>query len=161
MIDRLIELIGREAALFESFLELLERQQAKLVASDADGLKQITVDLQEKVMESQVLDRRRRELVEEIRVVNGIEDDLNVTRILEMADQSQAARLTTLREQILGLNEEIGRTRDQNAMLLNRSRDYVMKTMELISRIGGPEGAYTPTGQTDAAAQTLAVDRRA
>ena len=31
MIDQLIEIIGREAALFESFLELLERQQRMLV----------------------------------------------------------------------------------------------------------------------------------
>ena len=51
MINKLIEIIGREAAIFESFLDLLEKQQRMLVENDADGLNRITDLQREKLVE--------------------------------------------------------------------------------------------------------------
>ncbi len=114
MVDRLIDTIGKEATLFEQFLELLEVQQDMLVKNNVEGLKNVTADLHEKLVESRLLNERREKLVEEIRVANSIEGDLNVTRLLEIVDENQANQLVRLRELIYELNDKISTTATSN-----------------------------------------------
>ncbi|MEW6413024.1 MAG: flagellar protein FlgN [Candidatus Zixiibacteriota bacterium] len=161
MINKLIEIIGREAAIFEAFLELLEKQQEMLVKNDAEGLSHITDLQREKLVESQLLNKRRLELVREIKIANNIDGDLNVTRLLDIVDQDQADRLQKLQRIILDLNDKITTTRNQNAMLLNRSRQYIMKTMEMLSRVNSPESTYTQEGSSKEHSKNIVVDRRA
>ena len=161
MINKLIDLISKEAAIFESFLELLEKQQEMLVKNDAEGLNQITDLQREKLVESQLMNKRRLELVHDIKIANNIDGDLNVTRLLDIVDQDQADRLQRLQRFILDLNDKINKTRNQNAMLLNRSREYILKTMEMLSRVNNPESTYTQEGASKDRKQSVAVDRRA
>lgn len=161
MINKLIEIIGKEAAIFESFLELLEKQQRMLVENDVDGLNHITDLQREKLVESQLLNKKRQELVEEIKIANDIEGDLNVTRLLEIVDEDQADRLQKLQRVILSLNDKITETRNQNAMLLNRSREYILRTMEMLSKINSPDSTYAAPGKKNDRELNVAVDRRA
>ncbi len=161
MVNTLIDIIGKEAALFESFLELLEQQKRMLVENDVDGLTRVTDLQREKLIQSQLLNKKRLELVEAIKTANHIEGDLNVTRLLDIVDQSQADRLQRLQKIILDLSEQINNTRNQNAMLLNRSREYIMKTMEMLSRIQGTPATYSASGSQKEDSRTVAVDRRA
>jgi flagellar biosynthesis/type III secretory pathway chaperone len=161
MINKLIEIIGREAGLFESFLALLEQQQKMLVSNDLEGLNHVTDRQREKLVESQLLNKEREQLIERIRVANAIEGDLNVTRLLAMVDENQAARLLHLKGLIYGLHDQIAEVRNQNAMLLSRSRQYIGKMMEMLSRVNSPEGAYSSGGVATASNSTVAVDRRA
>lgn len=161
MINQLIEIIGREAEIFESFLKLLEQQQEMLVKNDHDGLTRVTELQREKLVESQLLNEKRIRLVEEIQITNQIEGDLNVTRLLEIVDQKQADQLVQLQQSIMGLNDQIVQTRNQNAMLLNRSREYIVKTIEMLSRINNSDSNYNPAGSHADQRSNLAVDRRA
>jgi hypothetical protein len=161
MINKLIEIIGREAVLFESFLALLEQQKKMLVSNDLDGLNHVTDRQREKLVESQLLNKEREQLIERIKVANAIEGDLNVTRLLEMVDENQAERLLHLKSLIYGLHDQIAEVRNQNAMLLNRSRQYIGKMIEMLSRVNSPEGAYSSGGVATSSNSTVAVDRRA
>jgi hypothetical protein len=161
MINKLIEIIGREAGLFESFLALLEQQQTMLVNNDLDGLNNVTDRQREKLVESQLLNREREQLIQRIKAANAIEGDLNVTRLLEMVDENQAARLLQLKSLIYDLHDQISHVRNQNALLLNRSRQYIGKMMEMLSRVNSPEGTYSSSGVTACGESTVAVDRRA
>ncbi len=161
MIDKLIGTIGSEATLFESFLGLLQRQQAMLVADDADGLNEVTADMREKLVASSLLAERRERLVEEIRSANAIEGDLDVTRLIDIVDQNQADQLLRLRNLITDLNEKINRARNHNATLLNRSREYIFRMMDMLSRMNNPQATYAPAGTVAARPQNVAMDRRA
>lgn len=161
MVDQLIDILGKEASLFESFLQLLQQQQKMLVENDVEGLNGITDLLREKLVESRLLGRQREELVEQIRVANAIEGDLNVTRLLETVGRDHADQLATLRDLILNLSEKITQTRNRNAMLLNRSREYIARTMEMLSRLHTPGDAYAPLGAQPRQVANVAVDRRA
>lgn len=160
MINRLIDIIGKEAVLFESFLALFEKQQEMLVANDAVGLNEVTERLREKVVESRLLNKQREELVEEIRLDNRIEGDLNVTRLLDIVDDEQASQLIRLRELITTLNDKIANTRNENAALLNQSREYIKNMMGMLSKLSHPEPAYSSTGAGDQASYNVALDRR-
>ena len=160
MVNKLIDILGREAEIFESFLTLLEQQQQHLVNNDLEGLKQVTERQRERVVESQICNKERVELVERIRVANAIEGDVNITRLLDIVDKNQAERLTQLRDLILSLQDQITQMRNQNALLLNRSREYISRMMTMLSKMHQPEGGYDSVGNKDEHGSTVAVDRR-
>ena len=161
MINRLIEIISKEAALFESFLEILEQQKQLLVTNDVTGLTRITEEQQRKLTESQLLDRERRQLVERIKAANEIDGDLTVTRLIELVDDNQARRLRELTELILSLNKKITETRNANAMLLNQSREFIARTMTALARLNNPESTYGPRNTKAEKRGNVMMDRRA
>ncbi|MBK7141043.1 MAG: flagellar protein FlgN [bacterium] len=161
MINQLIDIISKEAVLFESFLELLQRQKEMLVANDLEGLQQVTERQHEKLTESRILNKQREALVEEIKAARSIDGDLTVSRLLDLVDQNQAERLRQLRELILELNNKINDSRNTNAMLLNQSREFVAKTMAMLSRMNNPEPTYGSKRSETDPARPVAMDRRA
>ncbi|MFH1687358.1 MAG: flagellar protein FlgN [bacterium] len=160
-VEKLIDVIGQEAALFESFLDLLEQQQQALVTNDVDCLGRITDALREKTVHNQILNRQREEIIDDIRRVNAIEGDLSVGRLLALVEHQQADQLRHLRQVIFELHDKITDTRNHNATLINRSREYVAKTMSLLAKVGKPGSAYAATGASDTPDHTVAVDWRA
>jgi hypothetical protein len=161
MIAKLIDIISKEAALFESFLELLERQKQMLVTNNVAGLTEVTARQQEMLSESRALNRRREQILNQIRLDHTLENDVTIARLTALADENQAARLMQLRTVILGLNEKISDARNTNAMLLNQSRDFVAKTMALLARMNNPESNYGSTRHADRSTSTVMLDRRA
>ncbi|HOP06914.1 MAG TPA: flagellar protein FlgN [candidate division Zixibacteria bacterium] len=161
MTDRLVKILSKEVELFETFLSLLQRQQELLVANDRDGLSALTETLREKTIESQLLNRQREEEIERIKVVNAIEGDLNVTRLLELIDSTRADQLTRLRDLVYSLHNKITRTRNQNALLINRSRESIARMMEMLSRVNGPRPTYARDGANAAIGDNVVVDRSA
>jgi len=161
MIAKLIDIISKEAALFESFLELLERQKQMLVTNNVDGLNELTALQQERLSESRALSRRREQILSRIKQDHTLEDNVTIARLAALADEDQAARLMRLRSVILSLNEKINDARNTNAMLLNQSREFVAKTMSLLARMNSPESNYTGSGRTEQTTGTVMLDRRA
>ena len=160
MINQLIQIISDEALLFEEFLKLLDRQKDALVANDTERLNQ-TIELQQqKLLESQNLSRRREEVVAAIKKANAITGDVTVSRLLAYADEDQSQRLIKLQEILLGLNDRVTEARNTNAMLLNRSREFISKTMTMLSRLHSPDKTYGKRGAAPQGHATIAVDRR-
>lgn len=160
MVNKLIEIISKEAALFESFLELLERQKEMLVANDLKGLNEVVECQREKLIESKLLNKQREELVAAIKASRAIDGDLTVTRLLKLVDENQANRLIQLRDIINSLNEKITDARNANAMLLNHSREFIARTMEMLSKINNPDNIYARNGRNEKQGANIMVDRR-
>lgn len=160
MIEKLIEIIGREASLFESFLETLEIQQKMLVDNDVDGLNEITSIQREKLVQSQLLDKEREALIAAYKESNDIDGDLTVSKLLTLMDENKASQLASLRTSILELSGRIEEVRNQNVMLLNRSREFIGQTMEMLSKISKPESGYNSVGANNSGGSAIALDRR-
>ncbi len=161
MINQLIDIISKEAALFESFLELLQRQKEMLVTNDLEGLQAITERQHEKLAESRILNKQREELVVRIKAARSIDGDLTVSRLLALVDEGQAERLRQLRELIFELNNKINDSRNTNAMVLNQSREFVSKTIAMLSKMNNPEPTYGRSKNETDPANAVALDRRA
>lgn len=160
MINQLIQIISTEALVFEEFLNLLDRQKDALVENDTDRLNEITALQQAKLQESQALNRQREEITDAIKASNLISGDVTVSRLLQIADEDQSLRLTKLQETILALNDRITEARNTNAMLLNRSREFISRTMTMLSQLNSPENTYGPDGAAPKHCAAVAVDRR-
>lgn len=160
MINDLIDIISREALLFEDFLGLLDQQKEMLLANDTEGLNRITELQQQKFLESQKLNRQREEQIAAVKEANAVDGDLSVTRLLEFADENQAEQLRRLRDVILNLNDRIIEARNTNAILLNQSREFIARTITMLSQLGSSEPAYDRCGVASETHATVAVDRR-
>lgn len=160
MIDQLIDIISKEAALFESFLELLERQKKMLVANNVDGLNEVTALQQEKLTESRVLNKRREQIIARMKELNALDGDVTVSRLLDIADENQAVRLTQLRDVISSLNLKINESRNTNAILLNQSREFVAKTMAMLAKMNSPTPTYAGKNAPVGSARSVMLDRR-
>jgi flagellar biosynthesis/type III secretory pathway chaperone len=160
MINQLLQVIGQEAHLFEDFLALLDQQKQMLVSNDVATLNEVTELQRQKILESQRLNRIREELIAEIQAENAIEGDVTVARLLEFADRNQAERLLQLKEIIFSLNDRITEARNTNAMLLNQSREFISRTMRMLSKIKNPDKTYDRRGVAPDGQSTIVVDRR-
>ena len=160
MINQLIDIISREALLFESFLELLEQQKAALVANNLPELNHLTRLQQEALAQSRKLDDERVRVVAAIKAERQFDGDLTVSRIIALANSEQASRLTELRELLLGLNDRILEVRNTNAFLINESRELISRTMTMLSRGKQSDATYTRDAARDERRRSVALDRR-
>ena len=166
-VNELIETLNSEAELFESFLDLLDRQREIVVSNDTDGLVSITEAQREKLVESKLLDRRRRELVEQVACENAISGDVNVTRLLKSVSHEDGMRLESVRDTILDLNRQIEDGKERNRFLIDKSRRMISESLKSINRMSNPPekgSAYTRPGPADKNSRTnrisLALDKR-
>lgn len=160
MINQLIDILGREAGMFETFLALLERQQHALIENDLDELQTVTEQMHEKSVESQLLSRSREQLIAQIKNANAIDGDFSVSNLLDMVSESDADRLRELRQLIIELNDKVTYTRNQNAMLLNRSRAYIHRIMETLAKVDRSDDTYGASGTNPERQRHVAIDGR-
>ena len=159
LVRELIEVLKKEATLFETFLELLEQQQKALVKNDIPRLNETTERQREKIIESGILAKKREALTRKLASEQDGVADITVSKLMDSVLPGQATVLDTLRETILDLNTRIMKMRTQNEMLINRSRENIVKTMELLSRIKAPNGGYLAEGKMSPSQTNLALDR--
>jgi len=160
LVYELIEILKEEASLFETFLDLLEKQQRALVKNDLEEINRITGLQREKAVMSRRLIKRREDVIGKLTLDGASNDDLTISRLIDSVASGQAIVMGQLRNSILDLNDKITKVRNQNAMLINRSRENIVKTMELISRIGAPNSSYQRQGKGESMRTNIAVDRR-
>ena len=161
LVQELIDVLKKEASLFETFLELLERQQKALVENDVSKLNEITELQREKIIESRILARQREAITGKLASERSIAENLTIVRLIESSPPGHAGALEMLRETILDLNGKIAKMRSQNEMLINRSRENIMKTMELLGRFKVPGNECYGKGKGHSIQSNLALDRRA
>jgi len=161
LVSELIEVLKEEASLFETFLDLFEKQQKALVKNDLEEINRITGLQREKAVISRRLINRREDVIGKLTLDGASGEDLTISKLIDSVASGQAILLGQLRNSILDLNEKITNVRNQNAMLINRSRENIVKTMELISRIGAPDTGYQNHGKVESMRTNIAVDRRA
>lgn len=160
MIDQLIDVISQEAILFEEFLGLLDQQKEALVANDIEKLNSVTKLQQSKLLESQKLNRKREHLLEDIRQRYQLEGDVTVSTLAELTSNNQSAQLKELRDLISGLDMDIHDARNRNALLINQSREFIARTMEMLSRMASQKDSYERKQNPNPQRAAIMLDRR-
>jgi hypothetical protein len=160
LVLELIEVLKKEASLFETFLELLEEQQKALVENNVEALNRITERHREKIIECSILAKKREAITNRLSSEIDPLEDLTISRLIEASPIGEASMLERLRGTILDFHEKISKLQSQNKMLIERSRDNIAKTMELLGRFKQRSDNYHEKGGKNEVATSLALDRR-
>lgn len=162
---KLIELIGEEVVIFEKFLQYLNRQQEALVANDLEALQAVTLQQEELAQHTSAVEKRRRELVEELSVdLNRHRDDINLSELARLVSEPHGSEIRALQQTLLNLHEQISAIKTRNDFLIRKSMEYLNTTMIQMGIKDAPSAPYS-AGTTQSSAQaksgaTILLDRR-
>jgi histidyl-tRNA synthetase len=158
----LIKLIGEEVVIFETFVELLNRQQEALVANDMDLLAKVTEEQERLALTTSQVEKRRSELVRVLsQELNRDQTDINIGELTKLVAEPESNQLRTLQSTLLGLHDQISTIKSRNDFLIRKSMEYINNTLTFLSAAGEKEPTYGADANKRAGRGRLAVvDRR-
>lgn len=139
MITQLLDIINSETANFEQFLNLLEKQQTIIADECPNELLMLTDKQRELMITSQLLYEERFNLICQLKKEDKYKSNRELKRLTDTIEQTQANRLLVLQELLVKINNDITRTRCENNILLKRSREYIFKTIKILSNMNNLE----------------------
>jgi hypothetical protein len=159
---QLIKLIGEEVVIFETFVELLNRQQEALVANDMEFLAAVTQEQERLALTTSQAEKRRTELVRTLSYeLNRNSSDINLTELTKLVAEPESNQLRTLQNTLIGLHEQISTIKSRNDILIRKSMEYINNTLTHLSATGEKEATYAPDKNKRIGKGRLAiVDRR-
>jgi hypothetical protein len=159
---QLIRLIGEEVVIFETFVELLNRQQEALVANDMELLATITQEQERLALTTSQVEKRRTALVRTLsHELNRDSKDINITELTKLVAEPELNQLHTLQATLKALHGQISTIKSRNDFLIRKSMEYINNTLTYLSAAGEKEATYAPDKNKRASNGRLAVvDRR-
>jgi hypothetical protein len=141
---QLIKLIGEEVVIFETFVELLNRQQEALVANDMELLASVTEEQERLALTTSQAEKRRAELVQTLsQELNREPNDINLTELAKLAAEPELNQLRTLQATLTGLHSQISTIKSRNDFLIRKSMEYINNTLTYLSAAGEKETTYS------------------
>lgn len=159
---QLIKLIGEEVVIFETFVQLLNRQQAALVANDIELLATVTQEQEQLAFTTAQVEKRRTELVRTLsQELNRDSNDINLTELAKLVAEPEVNQLQTLQTTLLGLHDQIATIKSRNDFLIRKSMEYINNTLTHLSAAGDKEATYgTDKNKRVNNGRLAVVDRR-
>ena len=143
----LLEVVGAEIRLFDRLFELVQQEQRAIVADDRQGL-EASVGAQQQVAEqAQLLEGRRRQVVERLsRRLAMNPGQVRLERLIEAVKGESGAELARMRQTLLELCDKIRSVGEHNAFLIRQSMRYTERCLDILT--GQPaRGMYGKFGK--------------
>ena len=130
-IDLLIELIRNEENALDQFLNCLTRQKEFIIQNKVDEFDETVREVEEIIGKIRDLELGRMELVKSIAATTGSdEDDLTLTRLIELNLGESSIELKNLKITLSGLVDRIKKANRVNQYLIKRSLSFIQKNID-------------------------------
>lgn len=144
--ERLINLIKDEEDVLESFLDCLTRQKECIVNNQIDQFDETVQEQERLIVRIRELETGRIDVVRSIANFAGSEDDVTLTRLIEMNLGETSEELKSLKKTLAGLIERVKRANRVNQYLIKRSLSFVERNMDMFIDEGDLSLVYLPNG---------------
>ncbi|NQT34044.1 flagellar protein FlgN [bacterium] len=130
-IDQLIELIKNEENALDQFLNCLTRQKEFIIRNKVDEFDETVREVEEIIGKIRDLELGRMELVKSIAATTGsADDDLTLTRLIELNLGESSTELKNLKITLSGLVDRIKKANRVNQYLIKRSLSFIQKNID-------------------------------
>jgi flagellar biosynthesis/type III secretory pathway chaperone len=152
----LTELLDKELATFRLMLAALDSEQRALIDNDIQGLDEAVATQKALVQRASTQELARVKIIRQMApMMHEDPKTLTLRRLIDLAEESFAGRLTAQREELVILQDQLRKNNRQNAVLIKQSMKYVDKTL-LILMGGSSNGSrYVRTGKADTSKSNL------
>ena len=148
LITELVGVIRQEEVLLQDFLELLETQKQLLVKNQVDEFDQSVLHQEELIKKIKNLEGQRIKLVNQISHGMKVEEDeLTLTRLVEMSLGQVSSELQTAKKSMSQLVERIRRANQVNQYLIKRSLNVAQRSIDLLIDESLRDVIYEQTGK--------------
>ncbi len=160
-INKLIEVIKKEIACLEKFMELLAKEQEFLVINDVESLQRSVGEQERGILEAERLERERIRLTDEI--ASGLKlgkEEINIAKLIQLLEESYSIQLKDLQKTLLHLYEKVERQRRKNEFLIRQSMGIIDRSMKFMLGVEATGPTYPkPNGKTAGSTERKVIDR--
>ncbi len=146
-IDHLISLIRDEENVLNDFLECLRRQKEYITKNQIDEFDATVKEEELLIIRIKNMEKGRIELVRTIAIRAGsVEDELNLTRLIELNLEESSDELRLLKRTLADLVEQIKKASRVNQYLIRRSLSFIQKNIDWFIDSSNLNMTYQPDG---------------
>ena len=150
MVTDLSDLLGKEYALYQSLLSLLQKERRIVVDCSATDLIQTNKEKENLVLKIRILEQSRQAIIEELAERMGLSsDELTLSTLEERLKEPFAGRLRTLRSKLSAVLQSIREANEENRVFLQHSVDFVKGSLALIRYLTVSSPTYVASGALD------------
>jgi len=149
-IKKLIEILDKEAAIYEGLLKLSREKTDVIVKGKVTELEGITKVEQSMILQLARLEETREKLVALLSEELGMNaDDINVTELEKVLPKDQSEELSECQKKMTGIFRDLKDSNDLNAKLIKNSLDYIDFSVNILSNAGSSGDLYGKSGQSN------------
>ena len=154
-LDQLIGLLKQESGLYRSLLVVIDQEKEAAVRSDVRTLNQAGIDKEYQLLEIQLKEKGRRELVARLATEQGLAAaDLTLSKISQGADEPQAGILRRVSRDFLALLTQVQAANRRNQQIVEHSLQLLRGSFNLLNELMTPNTVYYRTGNIQNAKPT-------
>jgi flagellar biosynthesis/type III secretory pathway chaperone len=144
--DALIELLGQEDAIYRELADLLDEEQAAMIAMAADRLGEIVARKETLALRVKALDESRKVLARRLGEALGLaSNELTVTLLCRRAEPETGRRLAEAAGRLRASLERCQRLNDANGRAARRGMELVGGAIQYLIEQANPGGrVYQP-----------------
>ena len=147
---KIANIVEKEAACLEEFLELLVNQQKYLVDNDIENLKSGVNRQQEIISQIRDLEKSRLGIVACYSETQDLDPgDITISSLARQAGGEIADKLMELQNSLLSLHQKIEKAKRKNEFLIEHSMKHIEGTIRLIAEKGKVKKDYGPREQQE------------
>lgn len=149
LIDRLIEILGKETAVYEGVLKLSKNKTDVIVAGKVTELESITKLEQSIILKLGKLEEEREELVgklaDELHVKSS---EITLAGLMKMLPKDQAVKLEKCHNSLPKIVNDLREANVLNSKLIRNSLDYIDFSVNILTNAGTTGNIYGNSGQS-------------
>lgn len=149
LIDRLIEILNKETAMYEGILKLSKNKTDVIVEGKVSELESITKLEQSMILQLGKLEEEREELVDKLAVQLKIKaSDITLAGLEKLFPKEQADKLKNCHKTLPKLVNDLSDANVLNSKLIRSSLDYINFSINILTNAGSTGNNYGNSGQS-------------
>jgi flagellar biosynthesis/type III secretory pathway chaperone len=149
MIDKLIEILNKEVAVYEGVLKLAKNKTDVIIAGKVSELEGITKLEQSSIITLSKLEEEREVLVGQLATELNIEpSELTLKILIKQLAKEQSKKLKSSIDVLPKIFNDLRNVNDLNSKLIRSSLDYIDFSMNVLTSTGST-GNYGVSGQSE------------
>ena len=148
LINELIDILNKEAAIYEGVLKLSKNKTETIVAGKVAELEGITRLEQSMILQMGKLEGEREKLVDRLSVqLKVAAEDITISSLEKLLQKEQAGRLRACHKSLDRFLKELSDTNRLNSKLIKSSLDYIDFSINLLANTSSAGNLYGNAGQ--------------
>lgn len=149
LINELIDILNKEAAIYEGVLKLSKNKTDTIVAGKVAELEGITRLEQSMILQMGKLEDEREKLIDRLSVQMKVAaEDITISSLEKLLQKEQAGRLRACHKSLDRSLKELSDTNELNSKLIKSSLDYIDFSINLLTNTSSAGNLYGNAGQT-------------
>ena len=149
LIDRLIEILNKETAVYEGIFKLSKNKTDVVVEGKVSELEGITRLEQSMVIQLGRLEDEREELADKLAVqLNVKSSDITLDSLRKMLPKEQSDKLENCHNKLPKIIHDLGEANTLNSKLIKNSLDYIDFSINVLTNAGSAGNNYEYSGQS-------------